>query len=63
MSTSLLGRNLVPTLVVLMAIIVVWYVMRDDVEQRETLRMFAISFMVGVVILYTVLGMLYYPGA
>ena len=63
MSASLLGRNLVPTLVVLMAIIVVWYVMRDDDEQRETLRMFAISFMVGVVILYTVLGMLYYPGA
>lgn len=63
MATSLLGRNLVPTLVVLMAIIVVWYVMRDDDEKRDILRTFAISYVVGVVILYAVLGILYYPGA
>ena len=62
MTTSLLGRNLVPTLVVLMAILVVWYVMRDDEEYREVLRTFTISYVVGVVILYAVLGILYYPG-
>lgn len=63
MTTSLLGRNLVPTLVVLMAILVVWYVMRDDEEHREVLRTFTVSYVVGVVILYAVLGMLFYPGA
>lgn len=63
MTTSLLGRNLVPTLVVLMAILVVWYVMRDDEKHREVLRTFTISYVVGVVILYAVLGMLFYPGA
>lgn len=63
MTTSLLGRNLVPTLVVLMAILVVWYVMRDDEEQRGVLRTLAVAYAVGVVILYAVLGILYYPGA
>lgn len=63
MTTSLLGRNLVPTLVVLMAILVVWYVMRDDEKHREVLRTFTVCYVVGVVILYAVLGMLFYPGA
>ena len=62
MTTSLLGQNLVPTLVMLLAILVVWYIMRDDEEYRETLKVFAIAYVVAVVILYSVLGILYYPG-
>lgn len=61
--TSLLGRNLVPTLVVLIALVVVWYVMRDNGEGREIMRALTVSYVVGMVILYAVLGILYYPGA
>lgn len=61
--TSLLGQNLVPTLVALMALLIVWYIVRDSGEGRDIARTFTISFVVGIVILYAVLGILYYPGA